>query len=496
MYESKYQRYITRNTVRFAEPEEIKETAETAFCGENNRAAGAPLYYEKGKVYVDNQDNHTLVVGPTGCKKSRVTCYSTVASIIEAGESAVINDPKGEIYRRTAKRARKVGADVVLLNFRKPSQSQGWNPMMQALRFHEKGKHEEALQCITDFAESVVAPSMVKTNDTYWGETSRIFLTALMLIIMDSVPKDYFNFKNLIPFCYESNERVLKQIVDRMDQTSTAVFGLRTVIDLTAEKTKSCVYSMLLSVLQPFVQNKALLDMLCDDSVDLEQIGKKQTLIYVVYPDEKNNLNFLVSLLYTQIYETLVSISADMPNDRLPVRVNFVLDEFSNLAKVENFDNRISEARSKNIRYFLFIQSYGQLKEKYKDHAETILSNCNNWICFSSKEMCFLEKLSKICGTEIDSNGREHEFISAVSMQHFRKEKEKSEVLIIKQGQYPFVTALPDFDYINVSSLYEMTGMHGITPFRIQKSMTPKEWIRNVDLKIFKFPYPENPRVA
>lgn len=106
--------------------------------------------------------------------------------------------------------------------------------------------------------------------------------------------------------------------------------------------------------------------MLSDSSFEIENIGKKPTLVYVVYPDEKNSLNFLVNLFFTQCYETLVSYAHGCSGDKLPVRVNFIIDEFSNLTKIDNFSNRISEARSKNIRYFLFLQSYGQLKQKYQ----------------------------------------------------------------------------------------------------------------------------------
>ena len=493
VYEAKYQKYISKSVSRFAEPEEIRRTAKEAFiAGYGKAACGIPLLRADEKLYVDNEDNHTFVIGPTGCKKSRVTVFTTVASIIEAGESAVINDPKGEIYKKTAKRARDLGADVILLNFRKPSCSRGWNPLAQAQRFYKAGKKDEAMQCVNDFAESVVAPAQSKTVDNYWGDCSKIFLISLVLMLMDSVPPEYFNIETLIPFCYESADSLLARVVKDMDQSSTAVFGIRTVVDLQAAKTKSCIYSSLLSMLRPFAQNKNLTAMLCDDSMDIEKIGKKQTLVYVVYPDEKDNLNFLVNLFLTQCYETLVSVAADSYGDRLPVRVNFVLDEFSNLVPIQNFDNRISEARSKNIRYFLFVQSYGQLKQKYEDCAETVISNCNNWICFSSKEMEFLNKLSQICGTEVDYNGVEHDLLSPFSMQFFEKKNESSEVLIVKQGQRPFVTALPDFDCVPIAKVYEPTSMWSATVGREIKSVTPDIWYKGVNANIFAFPYPKS----
>lgn len=256
MYEAKYQKYITKNIARFAEPEEVCETLVPLKNAEDVFSAGVPLYYEDKRIYVDNSDGHTLVIGPTGCKKSRITVFSTVASVIEAGESAIINDPKGEIFRKTAARAKEKGMDVYLLNFRNPSRSHYWNPLRQAFAFSSSGNEDEALQCINDFAHTVVAPAIEKTNDRYWGDTSEAFLCALALVLMNSTSTEYFNLTNLIPLCYEENFSKLRNFLSNMDPTSVAAFGLHAVLDLQAEKTKSCIYSTLLSVLSPFMKNK------------------------------------------------------------------------------------------------------------------------------------------------------------------------------------------------------------------------------------------------
>lgn len=489
MYEAKYQKYVTKNTARFAEPEEVCATVSPLKSSDGVVSAGIPIYYNDKMLYVDNSDGHTMVIGPTGCKKSRITVFSTVASVIEAGESAIINDPKGEIYRKTAARARAKGMKVYLLNFRNPSKSHYWNPLRQAFSFSVAGKEDEALQCINDFAHTVVAPAIEKTNDRYWGDTSEAFLSSLALILMDSTSPEYFNLTNLIPLCYEENFSKLKSLLWEMDETSTAAYGLHTVLDLQAEKTKSCIYSTLLSVLSPFMKNKNLLKMLSDSSFDIEDLGKQPTLIYIVYPDEKNTLNFLVNVFLTQCYETLVSFAHGCAGDKLPVRVNFILDEFSNLTKISNFSNRISEARSKNIRYFLFLQSFGQLKQKYDDCAETIISNCNNWICFSSKEMEFLDKISRICGQEVDYNGIEHSLLSPFQMQHLRKGHDLSEVLIIKQGLHPFVTELPDFDYVEMFSNYETSELIDVDVFSKACFISFNEWRDKIKNGDFKYPF-------
>lgn len=244
-----------------------------------------------------------------------------------------------------------------------------------------------------------------------------------------------------------------------------------------------------MAVMQPFTQNSGLMKMLSGDVVDFQSLSKKQSVIYLIYPDEKNNLNFLVNLFLTQCYETLVRTAFECEGDRLPLRVNFLLDEFSNLTPISNFDNRISEARSKNIRYFLFIQSFCQLKQKYENNAETIISNCNNWICFSSTEMDFLEKISRICGNEVDYNGNEHPLLSPFDMQHFQKTDESVEVLIIKRGLYPFVTALPDYEYLSLFNNCKEESVNVINSNANAKYITFEEWIREMSFGKFKCPF-------
>ncbi|MER2081615.1 MAG: type IV secretory system conjugative DNA transfer family protein, partial [Ruminococcus sp.] len=141
MFESKYRRYLLHNDVRFAEESEIVRDLTPIQEG-----AGVPLYAEGNEVFVDNSDNHTVVIGPTGCKKSRLTVMTAVASIIHHGESAVINDPKGEIYRKTAHLVKERGGTVYVLNLRDTKKSNSWNPLSQAFLSHKERNTEAAIQ--------------------------------------------------------------------------------------------------------------------------------------------------------------------------------------------------------------------------------------------------------------------------------------------------------------------------------------------------------------
>ena len=484
MYESKYRRFMIHNSVRFAEETEIKNSLKPIADG-----SGVPMYSNKEEVFVDDSDNHTIVIGPTGCKKTRLTVMTAVASVINRGESAVINDPKGEIYRNTAHLAAEHGANVYVLNLRNTKKSNSWNPLAQAHFAQKSGNTEEAIQYINDIAEALVTPALKDTNDRYWIDCAKQLLISLCLMMVDSLPIEYCNITNLIQFCFEENAKGLKTVLSKMDQKSTAAFGLHTVLDLEAEKTKSCIYSTMMSILTPFIQNSGLLNILSGNTIQLEQLGREQAIIYLIYPDEKTSLNFVVNMFFTQCYEILLNTATKSEKDKLSVRVNFIIDEFSNLTAINSFENRISEARSKNIRFFLYIQSFCQLKQKYKENAEAIISNCNNWICFGSKEVSFLNKVSEICGKELDYNGTEHYLISPSNIQYLRKGTDYTEVLIIRQGLYPYVTELPDYSLLDIFKGEANASVSLPSEESVAKFITFDEWVRGISGAIFRLPF-------
>lgn len=488
MFESKYSRFITKNTARFAEEHELRKMLKSIYSG----AAGVPMLYKDGELFVDDEDNHSLIVGPTGCKKSRVTGYATVATIIENGESTIINDPKGEIYKRTSGRAEELGAQVYVLNLREPQFSDSWNPLLKIYDLYHAGLKDEAHSCIDELVLALIV-RVHSENDRYWENTVASFLSALILMYLESCPKrEYFNLKNILPFCYEENRGMLSALIKQMDDSSGITAALRSVVDVEADRTRSCLYGVLQSAISILVQNEGVFDILSGgDSLDFSDFGKKQCLLYIIYPDEKQGMDFIVNMVITQSYQILLRTCSENENDRLKIRVNYVLDEFSNLVSIERFDNRISESRSKNIRYFLFIQSFQQLKEKYNSLAETIISNCNNWICFSSKDMEFLNKIADICGKEVDYNGVEHDLITPSDMQHLQKKQESVEVLIIKQGQYPFITELPDFDYTSLASLYHKAFHYKNRRKAVDSKwvISSKKWFDNIVNGYFKLPF-------
>ena len=167
MYESKYSKYLIRNTNRFATKEEI-----ISFCKPNrknckSKYAGAPIFYDDQCLYVDNSDSHILVNGGTGTKKTRTACINTIHSIIFAGENGVFTDPKGELYKKTGGVAQREGYNVKVLNLRNPKRSNCWNPLYLPYILDITGKQEESEEMTNDFVDSLTAPIKANTKDDY-----------------------------------------------------------------------------------------------------------------------------------------------------------------------------------------------------------------------------------------------------------------------------------------------------------------------------------------
>ncbi|MBQ8000286.1 MAG: type IV secretory system conjugative DNA transfer family protein [Ruminococcus sp.] len=473
MFESKYSKYIAYNPTRFAEEDEILSQLVPA-----DKCAGVPLYAKDGIVYVDDKDNHSIVIGGTGCGKSRACSKTTIRSVIAAGESAIVNDPKGELFKTTAGFAKHNNYRIYVLNLRDPEKSHHWNPLYSIYLYYHSGQLSKAQQAIDDFATDM----MIKTaneRDRYWDTVAAAYLSRIIELCMYFAPTPaHFTLENIIPLCNESSERTIISMMDYVDNLSEAVkAGINGVVTLQAEKTKSCIYSVLNSGLNTLIKSSALLTLFNSSDIDFRQMAFEPTITYIIYPDEKSTMNNVVKAFLTQAYTALVDVCNEQANDRLPVRMNFILDEFSNLTQIESFDNRISESRSKNIRYHLYCQSMNQLSEKYGDYvAETILSNCTSWVCFSSKETKFLEYISRLCGTVTDYNGAEKPLISPSELQFLEKGDSAVEVLILRQGVRPYVTRLPYYDKI-----YEANyTLPEIIPSKI--SVTSKlrcdDWIR------------------
>ena len=289
----------------------------------------------------------------------------------------------------------------------------------------------------------------IAEKDPFWDYSASDLFFGLTLLLFKYVKNknetiDAVNISNLLKLrrdLFESSNRIslhyseLWGLAKEDEIIYASLIGTVNAPDKTQDSILSTFdYKMRCFVIQP-----SLLDMLSNTNFSLSTIGEKKTAIFLIMPDEKTSYHKLVSLFVKQSYEYIIYKAQNLSDSKMPIRINYILDEFSSLPAIKDFPAMITAARSRNIRFNLIVQSKHQLIQKYADEAETIQANCNNWIFITSRELKLLEDISTLCGTRSSGN---KPLLSISALQHFSKEK--GEILVLCGRLKPFKSCLPD----------------------------------------------------
>ncbi len=483
----KYGRYINQNQeTRWATIEEIKKVGTYVNLSDDKYpGAGLPLLSNGKEAYVDNKDTHTLIFGATGSKKTRLFCMPILNLFAKAGESFVATDPKGELYARTSGIMKENGYEIVVLNFRDIGYGNMWNPLKLPYELYNSGKTDEAISLLNDFIATIAEPQFARTVDAFWPQMASSYALANLLLLMESGKPEEVNMASLARLCASDNEDSLEELCQRMPSESLAVTNYRGVLS-AAERTRQSIYVSLFGMIRIFNTQKNLTMMLAGNTLDMRSFGHKKTAVYIIVPDEKTTYHFLITTFIKQVYEILISEAQKTEKKSLPVRVNFVLDEFCNIPKIPDMPSMISAARSRNMRFFLVAQSIHQLKSKYGEDANTIKGNCDNWVFLTSKELALLNEISELCGSVYTSDQRYRRLISVSELQ--RLDKEKGEALIMHARQYPIITEIADIDMYPMFKGYDTVSMKKFE-FPEMKVFSVDELLSKVNGKTVPIPF-------
>ncbi len=443
----KYDKYIEDgHGARWASAEEIKRDALGIDLQEKSyKAAGIPVISDGKTAYVDSEDSHAIVWGSTGSKKTRLFVLPMTNMCIRAGESFVVMDPKGEIYKNSVNNAKENGYKVIVLNLRDLGCGDRWNPLGIPCKLYREGRTDEATNMANDFVD-ILMGDRKNEKDVFWPQMASNYLLAHMLLLFSKGDENVVNMKSVARLCTADAEKGLKELLQYMNKSSMEYTAYNVVLN-TAERTRSSITSYAYSAVSMFSSQQQLAATLATTSFSMEAIAKEKTAVYLVVPDEKETYHFLASLFVKQLYTTMIGVAQKEENGRIPVRMNFILDEFCNMPTIPDMVSMITAARSRNMRFYLFVQGLHQLKGKYEECAETIKGNCDDWFFLNSREYELLDEISKLCGTR-KKNGSEEPLISTSELQHLSKEK--GECVVFYHRNYPFVAQLADI------SEYEM----------------------------------------
>ena len=397
---------------RWAKDKEImtaKDVVRVPFVDKNAKVGGVPVIYDKDSAYIDDSNMHTLVIGATGSGKTAGVINPTMKMLMKARESIIITDPKGEIYEDNYKLLKDQGYQIIVLNFREPQKGSCWNPYDLPYKFQQEGNFDKANELLNDLSTNIVVDG--QGQDPFWQNAAADYLTGLGLALFNDAPLEEININSINLMINQGEERFgastyMKEYYKMQDPTSPVAINLAGTVT-TADETKAGIMTVLQQKVKTLAVTRNLSEMLSKNDFDMASIGEKPTALFMIIQDEKTTYHSLATIFIKQCYECLIS-TAYKHGGALPVRTNFLLDEFANMPKIKDISTMVTAARSRHIRFTFIIQNFAQLDKTYgKEDAQTIRGNCINTIYLLTGELSALEEISKLCGDKIVRVGKD-----------------------------------------------------------------------------------------
>ncbi len=411
--------------------------------------AGIPLISKNGKLWVDNGEYHTLVIGATGAGKTQSTILPAIKVLAKKGESMVLTDPKGELYEGTGEMLKAKGYDLIVLNFRNPQKGNAWNPMTLPYQLYKNDNKDKAIELLDDLALNILYEENSGNADPFWEKTSADYFSGLALGLFEDAPEEKININSISLTTTVGEEKCggstyVKEYFNMKDPNSPAYINASGTI-MAPSETKGSIISVFKQKVKLFSSRENLSEMLSYSDFNLRSIGEKPTAVFIIIQDEKKTYHSLATIFIKQCYETLIDVAQEH-GGKLPCRTNFLLDEFANMPPLKDVTTMITAARSRQIRFTMIIQNFAQLNQVYgKENAETIKGNCGNIVYLISTELTALEEISKLCGEVKSKKDDKTASTPLVTVSDLQRMKQFDQI-VLRLRMQPFKTSFtPNF---------------------------------------------------
>lgn len=345
------------------------------------------------------RNKNVIVIGGSGSGKTR---FYVKPNLMQMHSSYVVTDPKGTLINECGKMLYDNGYEIKVLNTINFKKSMKYNPfayiksekdilkLVQAIIANTKGEGEKA-------------------GEDFWVKAERLYYTALIAYIYYEAPIEEQNFATLLDMIDASEVREddetymnpVDRLFEALEKKNPNHFAVRQYkkYKLAAGKTAKSILISCGARLAPF-DIKELRDLMSEDELDLDKTGDRKAALFVIISDTDDTFNFVVSIMYSQLFNLLCDKADDEYGGRLPVHVRCLLDEFANIGLIPKFEKLIATIRSREISASIILQAQSQLKAIYKDNADTIVGNCDSTLFLGGKEKTTLKELSESLGKE------------------------------------------------------------------------------------------------
>ena len=409
----KFRKNLEYGSARWGKPEDIAPYVDPKF--ENNvilTQTERLMMSNRPKDPKTARNKNVLVVGGSGSGKTR---FFIKPNLMQLHSSYVVTDPKGSIAVECGKLMLRNGYKVKIFNSINFKKSHHYNP------FAYIHSEKDILKLVTTLIANTKGDG--KSGDDFWQKAETLLYTALIGYIHYEAPEEEQNFATLIEFInameVREDDETFENNVDlafkELAQREPNHFAVRQYkkYKLAAGKTAKSINISCGARLAPF-DIQELREITMYDELELDTLGDRKTALFLIMSDTDSTFNFLISMIYSQLFNLLCEKADDVYGGRLPVHVRCLIDECANIGQIPNLEKLMATIRSREISACLVLQAQSQLKALYKDNADTIIGNCDSSIFVGGKEPGTLKELNQALGKETidtfntgESRGRE-----------------------------------------------------------------------------------------
>ena len=347
---------------------------------------------------------NVLVIGGSGAGKTFSYCKPNV---MQCATSYVVLDPKGEILRDTGNLLEKQGYEVKVLDLINMEKSHCYNPFVYL-------KDDNDVQKLSTNLFKSTTPKGSTTNDPFWDTAASMLLLALIFYLKYEAPPEEQNFTMVMELLRAGDVKEddddyvspLDMLFNRLETKNPEHIALKYYRSYHSgsAKTLKSIQVTLASRLEKF-NLESMAQLTQTDELDLPSLGERKTALFAIIPDNDTSFNFLVSILYTQLFQQLFYIADYKYGGSLPTHVHFVMDEFANVSLPDDFDKILSVMRSREVSVSIILQNLAQLKALFEKQWESIVGNCDEFLYLGGNEQSTHKYISELLGKEtIDTN--------------------------------------------------------------------------------------------
>ena len=378
--------------------------------------SGLPQVYMNDKVYLDVKDTHNLIIGSTGSGKTQTMLLPITRFSIDALESFLIIDTNCDIYKRVSGNLKKNNYNVIIMDFDEKKYGNNWNPLYMTYQYYLDGNIDKTIKSLED-----ICYYLFGEHKDFWINSAENYFIGLALYLFKYAKLEEINLKSIYKL---GNSNINSDLLN-----DSLFLGLNNILKTPVE-TLNGIIAVFNECLQKYINKVNLMNMLSNTDFDFNEISQKRTAIFIKGIENSDETNIITLFIHQIINQLFINNSK---------RFNFILDDFENLVKIKRFSKLLNEARSKNIRFTISLNSLKELEIIYGKEDSDILKTCFATIIYLlANDYLTLEEISKLCGNK----SRSERLINVEEL----KVLQFFEAIIIKLRHMPFKTKLvPDY---------------------------------------------------